>query len=223
MTRRLVVLACALLLAAAGGATGERVVEDWSRYPVGTTGVPAGWKGQNWGSPAYDFRIVEDQGRKVLQLRSRAEGSTIAKEIRGLVDLKETPVLEWEWKATTLPRGGNSCRKSTDDQAVQIYVAWPRFPEALRSRIIGYVWDSTQPVGTICRSEKTGTVTYVVVRSGPADLGRWLTETRNVREDFQRIYGEAPDNPAAVSIGIDTNDTDSVAEAYVGRIAFRRP
>jgi hypothetical protein len=223
MTRFLVVLASALLLVAAAGGVGERVVEDWSRHPVGAAGIPAGWKGQNWGSPAYDFRIVEDQGHKALQLRSRGEGSTIAKEIRGLVDLKQTPILEWAWKATVLPRGGNSCRKSTDDQAVQIYVAWPRFPEAIRSRIIGYVWDSTQPVGTVCRSEKTGTVTYLVVRSGPADLGRWLTESRNVREDFKRIYGEEPDNPAAVSIGIDTNDTDSVAEAFVGRIAFRRP
>lgn len=222
MTRPLALLAAFLLLAA-GSPAGERVVEDWSRYPIGTRGVPGDWKGQNWGSPAYDFRIVEDEGRRALHMRSRDEGSTIAKEIRGLVDLKETPVLEWTWKATVLPRGGNSCRKATDDQAVQIYVAWPRFPEALRSRIIGYVWDTTQPPGTVCRSEKTGTVTYVVVRSGPGDLGRWLTEARNVREDFKRIYGEEPDNPAAVSIGIDSNDTRSEAEAFVGRIAFRRP
>ncbi len=223
MLRRLALSAAALLLLAAAGPGGERVVEDWSRYPVGTTGIPGDWKGQNWGSPAYDFRIVEDQGRRALHMRSRDEGSTIAKEIRGLVDLRETPILEWTWKAAVLPRGGNSCRKATDDQAAQIYVAWPRFPEAVRSRIIGYVWDSTQPAGTVCRSEKTGTVTYVVVRSGPADLGRWVTEARNVREDFKRIYGEEPDNPAAVSIGIDTNDTRSEAEALVGRIAFRRP
>jgi hypothetical protein len=223
MTRALLLLAPTLLLAAVAGAAGERVVEDWSRHPVGATGIPDGWKGQTWGHPAYDFRIVEDQGRKVLHIRSRDEGSTIAKEIRGLVDLRETPVLEWSWKVTRLPAGGNSCRKATDDQAVQIYVAWPRFPEALRSRIIGYVWDTTQPAGTVCRSEKTGTVTYIVVRSGSADLGQWLTEARNVREDFRRVFGEDPDNPAAVSIAIDTNDTRSTAEAFVGRIAFRRP
>ena len=121
-----------------------------------------------------------------------------------------------------LPRGGNSCEKSTDDQAAQVYVAWPRFPEAVRSRIIGYVWDTTAPAGTVCKSEKTGTVTYVVVRSGPADLGKWVTERRNVVEDFTKIYGEAPDSPDAVSISIDSNDTGSTAESFLGPIVFTR-
>ena len=65
----------------------------------------------------------------------------------------------------------------------------------MRSQIIGYIWDSTAPVGSIFKSKKSGTVTYVVVRSGPQDLGKWVTERRNVREDFKRIYGEEPEDP----------------------------
>jgi hypothetical protein len=122
-----------------------------------------------------------------------------------------------------LPKGGNSCKKATDDQAAQVFVVWPRFPEAVRSRIIGYVWDTTLPVGTTCKSEKTGTVTYVVVRSGAGELGTWQTERRNIAEDFRKIYGEAPDSPAAVSISIDSNDTRSVSESFIGGLLFRRP
>ncbi len=221
MTPRL--LALGLLAMAATAWAAEVVVEDWQRAPLGARGVPPDWTGQNWGSPAYDFTVVERDGRRALHLRSRDDGSTISRDIRGRVDLRATPVLEWTWMAVALPKGGNSCAKATDDQAVQIYVVWPRFPEALRSRIIGYVWDTTAPAGTTCRSGKTGTVTYVVVRSGEADLGRWLTEQRNVREDYRRIFGEEPDRPAAVSLSIDSNDTHSVAEAYVGRIVFRGP
>ena len=67
-------------------------------------------------------------------------------------------------------------------------------------------------------------VTYVVVRSGPADLDKWITERRNVLEDFKRIYGEEPDEPAEImSIGIDSNDTRSRAESYMGAILFRKP
>jgi hypothetical protein len=211
------------LLAITAWAAERVVVEDWSRQPLGHKGVPMDWKGQSWGSPAYDLTVVDNEGHRVLHLRSRDEGSTVSKEIKGKVRLKETPILEWRWKAVVLPRGGNSCQKAADDQAVQIYVTWPRFPESLRSRIIGYVWDSTAPVGTVCKSEKTGTVTYVVVRSGSADLGKWVTEQRNVREDFKRIYGEDPEDPAAVSVSIDSNDTHSVAEAFVGTILFDRP
>lgn len=213
----------ALWIAAAVWAVDGVVVEDWSRQPVGAHGIPAGWKGQNWGSPAYDMTIVEDGGRRALHLRSRDEGSTISRDIKGKVNLRETPVLEWRWKVVTLPRGGDSRHKETDDQAAQIYVSWPRFPEMVRSRIIGYVWDTTAPVGTVVKSQKTGTITYIVVRSGAAELGRWLTERRDVVEDFRKIYGEAPDEPAAVSMGVDSNDTHSTAESYVGEILFTRP
>ena len=210
-------------LAVPGVAAAQMVVEDWSKVPVGTKGIPPDWKGQNWGSPAYDFIVVDDGGKKAIHLKSKNEGSTISKEVKGTVDLKTTPILEWSWKAVALPKGGNSCLKATDDQAVQVYVAWPRFPEAVRSRIIGYVWDTTSPVGTMCKSEKTGTVHYVVVRSGSAELGKWHTERRNVREDFKKIYGEEPDNPGAVSISIDSNDTSSYSESFVGLIVFKRP
>jgi Protein of unknown function (DUF3047) len=199
------------------------IVEEWSRIPAGTKGLPPDWKGQSWGSPKYDFAVVDNDGKRVLHLKSRDEGSTIARDIKGKVDLKATPILEWSWRVVTLPKGGNSCKKSTDDQAAQVYVAWRRFPEALRSRIVGYVWDTTAPVGTTCKSEKASTVTYVVLRSGSAELGRWITEARNVGEDFRKIYGEEPDAPDAVSISIDTNDTSSVAEAFIGPILFRKP
>ncbi len=200
------------------------IIEDWSTGEIGSKGVPAGWKGQTWGSPAYDFTIVESEGRRVLHLRSEGDGSTISKDIKGKVQLKETPILEWSWKVVTLPKGGNACKSATDDEAAQIYVTWRRFPDAVRSRILGYVWDTTSPVGTVCKSEKTGTVTYIVVRSGPGSLGKWLTERRNVAEDFRKIFDERePDNPDAISTGIDSNDTKSSAEAFVGPLLFRSP
>jgi hypothetical protein len=212
-----------LLVVGSARAADQVIVEDWSRHQNGHKGIPPGWNAQSWGSPTYEFAVVEDAGRRVLHLKSRNEGSLISKEIKGQVKLKETPILEWQWKAVALPRGGNSCKKEADDQVAQVYVTWPRFPESLRSRIIGYVWDSTAAAGTICKSEKTGTVTYVIMRSGPAELGKWLTERRNVLEDFRKIYGETPDEPALVSVAIDSNDTQSTAESFLGTLLFRRP
>ena len=73
------------------------------------------------------------------------------------------------------------------------------------------------------KSEKTSTVTYIVVRSGPAELGKWLTERRKVVEDYKQIYGEAPENPGAVSVAIDSDDTNSSAESFFGAIIFTKP
>lgn len=198
------------------------VVEDWSRQQPGKTGIPDGWKGQYWGSPKYDLIVVTEESSKILRLRSQNDSSTINKEVE--IDVKQLPILQWRWKVVTLPRGGDSRRKEMDDQAAQVYVTFPRFPSAVRSRIIGYLWDTTAPVGTIVKSQKGSAVTYVVVRSGEADVGRWVTETRNVYDDYKRIYGEEPgEEVRVVSVAIDSDDTRSSAESYIGDILFRKP
>jgi hypothetical protein len=219
------VLAVALLLVAlnTAWATTEVVIEDWKAGPLGSTGIPSGWRAPNWGKPDYAGFTITDEGSRSLHLLSRSTSSMIVKDVAGKVNLKETPVLEWSWKVVTLPKGGDARQAATDDEAGQIYVVWRRFPEMIRSRIIGYVWDTTAPAGEFIKSQKTGTVTYVVVRSGDTGLGKWLTEQRNVLEDYRRIYGEAPDNPDAVAIGIDSDDTKSSAEVYIGTILFRAP
>ena len=225
MKLRPIALIAALVLAAPSLAAAQGtpvLIEDWSKQPLGKTGIPNGWQGQNWGSPKYDFVVEADGQARVLHMKSQNDGSTINKELK--LDLKPTCVLQWRWKAVILPKGGDSRKKETDDQAVQVYVTFPRFPQAVRSRIIGYVWDTTAPAGTIVGSQKAGTVTYVVVRSGAEGLGKWFTESRNVCDDYKKIYGEELAEPAgAVSVAIDSNDTKSAAESYVGEILFKKP
>jgi hypothetical protein len=206
----------------AGSQANRIVVEDWSTQPQGRRGVPIGWQGQNWGSPKHDFVVETESPNRVLHLRSDNDSSTISKEVK--VDVKQYPILEWRWKVVALPKGGDARRKETDDEAAQLYVTFPRFPSALRSRIIGYIWDTTAPAGAIFLSQKVSTVTFVVVRSGDADLGRWLTETRNVLDDYKRIYGEAPgEDVGAISISINSQNTATRAESSFGEILFRKP
>jgi hypothetical protein len=198
------------------------VVEDWAKAAVGTHGVPPGWQGLKWGSPKYDFTVIADGAGKALELNSDNDSSTISKEIK--VDTKQYPILEWRWKVIALPPRGDARNAATDDQAAQLYVTFPRFPTAVRSRTIGYIWDSTAPVGAIFGSAKVSTVTFVVVRSGAADLGRWISETRNVHEDYKRIYHEDPgEMVGAVSISCNSQNTGSRAAAVFGEILFRKP
>ncbi len=215
-------LAAVFLIVAPSRAADTLVVEDWSKQPEGKTGIPEGWKGQSWGSPKYDFRVETVDGRKMLHLKSDGDSSAIVKEVK--VDVDMWPILEWTWRAVKLPVGGDARKSATDDEAAQIYVVFPRFPSAVRSRIIAYIWDTTAPVGSVFKSEKTGTVTYVVVRSGPAELNKWFTERRNVLEDYKKIYGESPaEQVGVISVLIDSNDTHSSAEAFIGGILFRKP
>ncbi len=214
------VLAAVLALGPSSAQAEVTVVEDWAQQAVGAKGIPAGWTTYETvgGRPTYDFTVVEDDGRRALRLKSRDEHSTITKEIR--VNLRATPILEWRWKAVTLPAGADVRRWETSDLTGHIFVGWPRFPALLRTRLIGYAWDTTAPAQTMQRSRKTGTVTFFIVRSGPRELNQWLTERRNVYEDYKQAFGEEPGDPRVVALSIDTNDTHSVAEALIGRIIF---
>jgi Protein of unknown function (DUF3047) len=221
---RFAVPALVMMLAAVAWAADVVTIEDWKSQKLGAHGIPDGWLGgQTWGLPQHDMTIEDNDSHRVLHLKSKIESSTIRKDIKGKVDLKATPILEWTWKVAVLPTNADCRKKSADDQAAQLYVVWPRFPEAVRSQIIGYIWDTTAPAGSVVKSEKTGTVTYIVVRSGTADLGKWLTERRNVAEDYRKIYGAAPDNPGVISLAIDSDDTSSAAESFFGSIVFKTP
>lgn len=217
-------LVAAALLGLAIAASADRavVIEDWTANRVSRRGIPSGWTGEGFGRRAdYDFTIEQAGEARVLHLKSNDEHSTIVRDITGKVRLKETPILEWTWKANILPTGGDVRHKETTDIAAQLYIIWPRFPALLRSRIIGYVWDATTPAATMVKSEKTGTVTFIVLRSGTRDLGKWLAERRNVAEDYRDIFGEFPEDPTAITISIDSNDTRSRAESFMGPIVFR--
>ena len=213
---------CLLTSSAARAVEGETLVEDWSQQVVGAEGVPAGWKKYETpgGRPRYDFTVVSEDGVRGLRLKSRDEHSSIAKEVH--VDLRATPILEWSWKVIKLPEGADIRKKETSDLTGHVLVAWPRMPALLRTRLIGYVWAATAPAGTMERSRKTSLVTFFILHSGPAELGRWMVERRNVRDDYASAFGEEPSNPGVVAISIDTNDTHSTAEAVIGRIAFTR-
>jgi Protein of unknown function (DUF3047) len=164
---------------------------------------------------AVDVRV--DQGCQGLG-RASMTGS------RSSRNLETTPILEWSWKIIETPAGADVRKRGTSDLTVHLVVVWPRFPEALRSRLIAYAWGSIEPAGTIERSRKTSTVTFFILRSGSENLGRWLTERRNVVDDYRRVYGERPEeSPKAIAVSIDTNDTHSRSAALIGPIAFTGP
>jgi hypothetical protein len=224
LSRRTFVAAAAigLLVARSGWAAtrSEQTVEDWSERLLGASGIPAGWQKYEtpFGRAAYDFTLVDDEGRRALALRSAGDHSTIAKPIR--VSLAATPVLAWQWKVLRFPVGADLRERATSDATGHLFVVWPRVPSLPRSRLIGYVWDPVLPPGTVVRSRKTGTVTFIVVRSGGEGLGQWRDEHRDIVEDYRMCFGETPESPRAIALSIDTNDTRTTAETLFGRITF---
>jgi hypothetical protein len=87
---------------------------------------------------------------------------------------------------------------------------------------LNYVWDNRLPPGTVLRSPYTDRVRMIVVRSGNAEAGRWVEESRNVLDDYRRAFGGEPPAIAGIAVMTDTDDTGESATAWFGDIALRR-
>ncbi len=61
----------------------------------------------------------------------------------------------------------------------------------------------------------------MVVRSGEEEKGEWITETRNVLEDYKKLFGSEPQKVKGIRIQINSQHTKSQAEAYWRSVRFK--
>jgi DUF3047 family protein len=189
-----------------------------SRIPI--EGVPSGWQLREFSGRA-EVELV--RGERALAFRLRSSRTSFALYRDLVVSLDEFPTLAWSWKVTQLPAGGDVRERLRDDQAAQVYLVFPRWPSArTRSDVIGYVWDTTAPVGTMVTSPKAPNVKIIVVESGPARRGAWQRQRRNVAADYELLFRRPAPRVGAIAVMIDANDTGSSAEATIGDLMFVR-
>lgn len=179
-------------------------------------GVPRDWQLKEKAGRA-DFALVQSDGVHALQLRSANSSFSFQRRVQA--DLKEYPLLSWKWKVTQLPQGGDFRRSKTDDEAAQLFVAFSR------TRAIVYVWDTSAPQGLMenATAPPFMSIKAVVVRSGPAELGKWINETRNVYEDYKRLYGDAGRPPvvSGMRLQINSQHTGTSAACAFADVTFR--
>lgn len=162
-------------------------------------------------------RIDGDHSALRADCRSAtASGRLLEQEI----SLTETPVLEWRWRVDALYEGLDERRRSGDDYPARVYVVARRWP-AFRSRAINYVWSSGQAVGTTWPNAYSSAFVMVAVRSGAEQLGEWVVETRNIREDFRRLHDLDPDTVDAIAMMTDCDDAGQTATAFYGPMRWR--
>jgi len=189
-------------------------------------GIPQGWKlEKKTGRPLMN---LEKAGNSFyLRLISRGDSSFgIRKEAR--VDIKKFPILNWRWMVAKLPKGGDVRKPATDDQAVQVYVAFKESgPMGLNTPVIGYIWDNDAPKGWSGRSPQIGggKLRYIVLRNKTDRTGKWYTEKRNIYEDYKRLFadvngGEPQGKTTGLQIYINSQRTKSPAESMIGDIYF---
>lgn len=189
----------------AGSAIGQ--TQTLADFTTGREPVPPGWELSVTTGKAQ-MQLVEDEGQQALRMRSEQASFAIQKQQR--VALQTTPWLVWQWKVTAIPPGGDFRRSATDDQAAQLIVAFSS------SHFLTYIWDSTVPKGTLGSAPAPlfKKLFALVMQSGSTGVGTWMTERRNLIEDYKQAYGEEPEALEGLRIQINSQHTKSNAESY---------
>lgn len=181
--------------------------------------IPKGWELKEWKGKG-EIIIENEDGISFIRLKSSKNSFALHKELN--FNIKEYPVITWRWKVSSLPEGADVRNSKTDDQAAQIYIVFPKFPAMINSRVVGYIWETSAPAGSVITSKKNSNTKYIVIQSGKERLGEWLEEKRNVYADYKMLFNEEPPLVGKVSVMIDTDNTKSSAESFFSAIRFEK-
>jgi len=222
MKRIVTVVLAGLLFLISGGSIAQDSIYWVDRFSADKVrdGLPEGWKLEvKAGEPELQ---VKKEGEGVY-LRFKADKSSFGLRKEFTLDIKEFPYLNWTWKVTQLPEKGDFHKKDTDDQAAQVYVLFPRFPAKLNTEFVGYYWESNpKNKGLEGPSVAWSRARVIVLQAGKEILNQWVTEKRNVYEDYKRLFGKEPPNVGGAIFYINSQHTQSLAESFLDEIYFSK-
>jgi len=164
------------------------------------------------------YRFDNRSGRPALFAESQGMASGLYREIK--VDLSRTPWLNWSWRVDQTLTGVDERTKAGDDYPARVYVVASGGAAFWKTRSLIYVWSSHQPIGATWRNAYTSNARVMALQSGAKKAGQWISEKRNVRTDFQQLFGEEIDFIDAVALMTDTDNSGQSASAWYGDLYF---
>jgi len=198
------------------------VVDDFDSYGEGA--LPVKWKAQLNGKlvPLTEefvddnewFYAKREGGKRFVRAYAKGEAVHINMENGAAFDwdLRENPVISWEWRAISLPEGAREDKDKRNDSGAGLYVMFSMEGFIIkRPKSIKYVYSSSLPEGTIV---SYGSLKVIVVSSQLDGMGNWITVKRDVVADYKNVFGGKPPNkPLFLRLWSDSDDTRSEAIA----------
>jgi hypothetical protein len=229
------------LLVALGSVGSRDATEcrDLSFKAVSAGSLPQDWKPLTFPKIGrHTSYTLERRGENIwIKAESRNSASALVREIQ--VDPKAYPILRWRWRVENILQKGDEMKKAGDDSAARVYVnfrydpekasLWERTQHGLAYAIYGqyppraalnYIWANKIERGKAVDSAYTSRAKLIAVESGRGRIGTWVSEERNIYQDYINYFGEQPPAVDAIAIMTDTDNTGEDAVAYYADITL---
>ncbi len=181
--------------------------------------LASAWEHRSFGeSTDYSAGVVD--GIAAIRAEGRISASGLYRRVQ--YSVRDHPWLEWRWRVDAMQRTADISLKERQDFAAAIFIIFGQ-PSVLRRNIptLAYLWTSAgMREGDVVESpRRKDVVRFMVIESGPGNLGRWMYERRNVIRDFRKAFGrEPPGKVELIAVFTDNDQTKEPVEAYYGAI-----
>ena len=176
------------------------------------------WRAQDLGRGRTAYAVVDEDDSRVLRATSEDAGSAVIRSL--YLDPLTEGTIEWRWKvARSLAGNTRERERAGDDYAARLFIVFGS-GGSIRDAIC-YVWAAAEPPGSVYPSPYVKSVAMIVLRSGDARAGEWVTERRDVLADYRAFFGEDPDAPTAIALMVDTDDTSTSGQAWFDDIRLQ--
>jgi hypothetical protein len=195
------------------------------------------------GTPENEISLEEEDTKAVLRVKSLGSASALLKRLD--VDLKEWPILVWSWRINRIVGMAMENRKDRNDSAARVRVIFgeggerpqplpPQLEEFFKSLgierpvteprgfKIDYIWGTRLAPGEVIDYPGSRNHKIVAVESGKARVNRWVSEKRNLIEDYEQFFEAAPPGLLGIVILTDTDQTNEGVEAWYTHVALIR-
>lgn len=182
---------------------GRQILENFAKGAMGQ--FPDKWQGRNPGGEKI-YHLAQEKGRRYLAADDVTGSIQIFRSVDW--DLARYPRLRWRWRVRQFPSGALENAAGKNDSACGVYVV---FREHIWSypRVLKYIWSEALPLGTTFAG--SGKTWIIVKGSGRGKMGQWVEGEADVAADFRRLFSEEQQNPTAIGLLTDANDTKSKA------------
>ncbi len=219
----------------------QHIAGNFSVFSPGSP-VPSDWQSVTFAKiPRHTrYRLVYDKtgetGATVIEALSEHSASGLFKKLELSPD--EYPVLQWRWKISNTLKISNAYTKNGDDYAARLYITFAGndadvsllerlrrktaqlFYENTPANTLSYIWSHHEMPGTIIHNAYTDRNRMIVLQNSEGPENTWISEQRNIHDDYIKAFGEKPSRITGIAIMTDTDNTGSRATAWYGDISF---
>ena len=189
------------------------------------------------GKVATEFTDVREGGRQAVRAHAVSSASMLRRPVH--IAAQDLGLLKFSWKVPALMAQADLALRDKSDSPVRLVLAFEgdrsQFSakdsmlselshaltgEPLPYATLMYVWSGNRPAGTVIKSPRTERIRKLVVTSGATGLNQWLDYERDIRADFEKVFGEVPGALVGIGIMTDSDNTRSTTQAWYGPIGF---